>query len=120
MVKIMIYKIMIFSGKTMVSFLKVKKKLIKTLHYFEYLTFLLEYLTFCVSHYMFVFLTDFVWAFLFVCFLFNFELIFFNDTRNMRHCRKFHFVGIYLFKFILHLKFEKTQDLFSISSVGLV
>ena len=46
------------------------------------------------------------------CVLFStFELLFFNGTRNMNYGRKFHFAGIYLFKFILHLKFEKkVQD----------
>ena len=36
----------------------------------------------------------------------TFELLFFNGNRNMNYGRKFHFVGIYLFKFILHLKFH--------------
>ena len=42
------------------------------------------------------------------CVLFlTFELLFFNGTRNMNFGRKFFFAGIYVFKFILHLKFEK-------------
>ena len=39
----------------------------------------------------------------------TFELLFFNGTRNMNYGTKFHFAGIYLFKFILHLKFEKSS-----------
>ena len=31
----------------------------------------------------------------------------------MKHGRKFHFVGIYLFKSILHLKFERSVQDFS-------
>ena len=48
------------------------------------------------------------------CVLFlTYELLFFNGTRNMKHGRKFHFVGIYLFKSILHLKFERSVQDFS-------
>ena len=44
------------------------------------------------------------------CVLFlTFEVLFFKGARNMRHGTKFHFVCIYLFKFILRLKFEKKK-----------
>ena len=49
----------------------------------------------------------------FVLFL-TFELLFLNGTRNMNYGRKFHFVGIYLFKFILRLKFQKGSRFFRV------
>ena len=42
------------------------------------------------------------------CVFLTFELLFFSRIRNMKHGRKFHVDGIYLSKFILCLKFEKS------------
>ena len=44
----------------------------------------------------------------------TFELMFFNGFRNMKSCRKFHFAGIYLSKFIFRLEFEKNSRFFRV------
>ena len=50
---------------------------------------------------------------LYFCFVFSFFFnIIFNGTRNMKHGRKFHFAGTYLFKFILRLEIENNSRYF--------
>ena len=61
-----------------------------------------------ISHYC---LLVFIFALLV---FFIFELLFLNGINTMKHGRKFHFGIIYLFKFILYLKFEKSSRFFRV------